>query len=421
MSGDLEQVMKEVGEQAKAASAVLANAKPTLKSQAILAAAETIRGRRNEILLANEKDMLAAAERGLSAAMLDRLKLDRERVEAMAASMVAIADFPDPVGRELASWDRPNGLHITKVSVPLGVIGIIYESRPNVTADAGALCLKSGNAAILRGGSDSFNSSGVILECLQAGLRVAGLPQEAVQGVPTTDRAAVGMLLGMSDYVDVIIPRGGRSLIERIRREAKMPVFSHLDGLCHTYVHQSADLDTAASIVLNAKMRRTGICGATETLLVDEAIAADFLPDTLEVLQELGCEVRGDEVSCAILPGLVKATDEDWDTEYLDAIISVRVVSGLEQAIEHVNKHGSHHTEAIVAEDDAAAVEFMNRVDAGIVMHNTSTQFADGGEFGMGAEIGISTGKMHARGPVGAAELTSYKYQVRGTGQVRPS
>ncbi len=419
-NADLFDTIQALGQSAKAASAVLANAKPTDKNQAIRAAAEIVRARKDEIIIANDKDMAAAEARGLSPAMLDRLKLTGERITAMAQSMMDIADFPDPVGKELSSWDRPNGLKITKVSVPLGVIGIIYESRPNVTADAGALCLKSGNAAILRGGSDSFHSSGLILECLQSGLRISGLPAEAVQRVPTTDREAVGMLLRMSDYVDVIVPRGGRGLIERIQNEAKMPVFSHLDGLCHTYVHSSADLDMAKEIIVNAKMRRTGICGATETLLVDRAVAGALLPDTIKTLQGRGCEVRGDEAARELVATVAPTTDEDWDTEYLDAIISVKVVDDLGQAIDHVNRHGSHHTEAVIAEDLEAAAEFMNRVDAGIVMHNTSTQFADGGEFGMGAEIGISTGKMHARGPVGAAELTSYKYKVQGTGQVRP-
>ncbi|MDA9009193.1 glutamate-5-semialdehyde dehydrogenase [Alphaproteobacteria bacterium] len=419
-NADLFDTMQALGQSAKAASAVLANAKPTDKNQAIRAAAEIVRSRKEEIIIANDKDMAAAEARGLSPAMLDRLKLTGDRVMAMAQSMMDIADFPDPVGKELSSWDRPNGLKITKVSVPLGVIGIIYEARPNVTADAGALCLKSGNAAILRGGSDSFHSSGLILECLQSGLRISGLPAEAVQRVPTTDREAVGMLLRMSDYVDVIVPRGGRGLIERIQSEAKMPVFSHLDGLCHTYVHSSADLDMAKEIIVNAKMRRTGICGATETLLVDRAVAGALLSDTIKALQGRGCEVRGDEACREFVATVAPTTDEDWDTEYLDAIISVKVVEDLGQAIDHVNTHGSHHTEAVIAEDLVAAAEFMNRVDAGIVMHNTSTQFADGGEFGMGAEIGISTGKMHARGPVGAAELTSYKYKVQGTGQVRP-
>ena len=417
---DLFDAMQALGQQAKDASAVLAVAKPTDKNQAIRAAAEIVRSRMKEILIANEQDLAAAVERGLSTAMLDRLKLTEDRIKAMAAGMMDIADFPDPVGKELSTTERPNGLKITKVSVPLGVIGIIYESRPNVTADAGALCLKSGNAAILRGGSDSFHSSGLILECLQSGLRVAGLPAECIQRVPTTDREAVGILLGMSEFVDVIVPRGGRGLIERIQNEAKMPVFSHLDGICHTYVDGSADLAMAQEIIVNAKMRRTGICGATETLLVDRSVAGDFLPDAIRALQGRGCEVRGDEACREIIATIAPTTEEDWDTEYLDAIISVKVVDGVAEAIDHINLHGSHHTEAVIAEDEEIAADFMNRVDAGIVMHNTSTQFADGGEFGMGAEIGISTGKMHARGPVGAAELTSYKYKVQGTGQVRP-
>jgi glutamate-5-semialdehyde dehydrogenase len=325
------------------------------------------------------------------------------------------------VGKELSVVHRPNGLRIRQVAVPLGVIGIIYESRPNVTADAAALCLKAGNAAILRGGSDSFNSSGVILECMQEGLRAAGLPGEAVQRVPTVDREAVGMLLRMAEYVDVIVPRGGKGLIERVQQEARVPVFSHLDGINHTYVDAQADLAMAEQIIVNAKMRRTGICGAMETMLVHQDVAANFLPNAVAALRNAGCEdIRGDAASVDMVAGLSAATEEDWDTEYLDSILSVRVVSGLDQAIEHVNAHGSHHTEAIITADADAAARFQREVDAAIVMHNASTQFADGGEFGMGAEIGIATGRMHARGPVGAAQLTSYKYVVDGSGQVRP-
>jgi glutamate-5-semialdehyde dehydrogenase len=363
--------------------------------------------------------MKAAEARNLSSALLDRLQLDGKRVEAMAKGLEEIAAQPDPVGRVLAEWDRPNGLKIARISVPLGVIGIIYESRPNVAADAGGLCLKSGNAVILRGGSESAKSSAVIVGALQAGLTAAGLPEAAIQAVPTTDREAVGILLRMDDCVDLIIPRGGRGLIERVAAESRIPVLKHLDGICHTYVHAKADPEMARKIVLNAKMRRTGICGATETLLIDRGALA-FAELIIADLVAARCEVRGDDEALKAHNKVKAATAQDWDTEYLDAIIAVRVVDGLDQAIEHVNRHGSHHTEAIVTADAAAAERFMREVDAGIVMHNTSTQFADGGEFGMGAEIGISTGKLHARGPVGAEQLTSTKYIVRGTGQLRP-
>jgi len=338
----------------------------------------------------------------------------------MARGLEEVAALPDPVGRTLAQWERPNGLKIARVSVPLGVIGIIYESRPNVTADAGALCLKSGNAAILRGGSESFHSAGAILDCLQAGLLEAGLPAAAIQRIPTPDRAAVGILLTMTDFVDVIVPRGGRGLIERVQRESRIPVFSHLDGMVHTYVHAAADPEMAVKVVVNAKMRRTGICGATETLLVDKALADSLLPRLLQALHDADCAIRGDAIVRQVMPEAEAATEADWETEYLAPIIAVKVVEDLDEAIYHVNKFGSHHTEAILTEDAAAAARFLNEVDAGIVMHNASTQFADGGEFGMGAEIGISTGKLHARGPVGAEQLTSYKYKVRGQGQIRP-
>lgn len=417
---DLQQQMTALGQAARAAAADLALADPETKNRALRAAAAAIRARAAEIAAANAEDMAGGREKGLTAALLDRLELTPPRIEAMAKGLEDIAELPDPVGRVLAEWERPNGLKIARVSVPLGVIGIIYESRPNVTADAGALCLKSGNAAILRGGSESFRSSGAILEALQEGLEEAGLPATAIQRLPTTDRAAVGMLLTMSDTVDVIVPRGGRGLIERVQRESRVPVFSHLDGMVHTYVHAAADPAMARDLVVNAKMRRVGICGATETLLVDRAAAESQLAPLLGALQEAGCAIRGDETAQAALPGVVPATAEDWDTEYLAPVIAVKVVSGLEEAIDHINSHGSHHTEAIITEDEAAAARFMNAVDAGIVMHNTSTQFADGGEFGMGAEIGISTGKMHARGPVGAEQLTSYKYKVIGSGQTRP-
>jgi glutamate-5-semialdehyde dehydrogenase len=338
----------------------------------------------------------------------------------MAKGLEDIADFPDPVGKVLASWERPNGLKIERVSVPLGVTGIIYESRPNVTADAAGLSLKAGNAAILRGGSESFHSSKAILDCLKEGLEAAGLPEDAVQRVPTTDRAAVGILLRMSAYVDVVIPRGGRGLIERVMNEASVPVMAHLDGLCHTYIHAKADPAKAREIAVNAKMRRVGICGATETLLVDKAVAADLLPGILADLKAKGCELRGDADAQAIDSDVIPAGPEDWDTEYLAPILSIKTVEGLDDAIAFINAHGSHHTEAIITEDVEAAETFMNEVDAAILMVNASTQFADGGEFGMGAEIGISTGKLHARGPVGAEQLTSYKYKVRGSGQTRP-
>ncbi|MEE8505179.1 MAG: glutamate-5-semialdehyde dehydrogenase [Kiloniellales bacterium] len=412
--------MARLGRAARGAATELAHADPGAKTLALEAAAATLRRRTAELLAANAKDMEAARAKALSGALLDRLALDPARVEAMAEGLETIAQFPDPVGRVLADWTRPNGLKIARVSVPLGVIGIIYESRPNVTADAGGLCLKSGNAVILRGGSESFHSSAAILESLQAGLREAGLPEAAIQRVPTVDRDAVGILLTMNDSVDIIVPRGGRGLIERVQNESRIPVIAHLDGLCHTYIHAAADPGKAREIALNAKMRRTGVCGATETLLVDRAVAEAQLGPILDDLIAAGCEIRGDETACRIEPRAVPATPEDWDTEYLDAILSVKVVDGLDSAIEHIDRHGSHHTEAIVTEDQAAAEAFLKRLDAAIVLHNASTQFADGGEFGMGAEIGISTGRLHARGPVGAEQLTTYKYVVRGNGQVRP-
>jgi glutamate-5-semialdehyde dehydrogenase len=412
--------MERLGRAARAAAVELAHADSGIKTRALEAAAESLRHRMADILTANAKDMEGGRAKGLSAAMLDRLALNPARIEAMAEGLETISRFPDPVGRVLAEWERPNGLKIARVSVPLGVIGIIYESRPNVTADAGGLCLISGNAAILRGGSESFHSSSAILECLQAGLREAGLPEAAIQKVPTTDRAAVGILLKMNDTVDIIVPRGGRGLIERVQNESRIPVFAHLEGLCHSYIHAAADPEMARAIAFNAKMRRTGICGATETLLIDRAIAEDQLGPILDALIAAGCEIRGDENVCRLEPRAVPATPEDWDTEYLDAILAVKVVDGLDSAIEHINRHGSHHTECIVTSDGAAAEAFLNRVDAAIVLHNASTQYADGGEFGMGAEIGISTGRLHARGPVGAEQLTIYKYLVRGTGQVRP-
>jgi glutamate-5-semialdehyde dehydrogenase len=417
-AGDIRAAMRDIGAAARAAAGKLATAPAERKDRALKAMAEAIRGRRREILSANERDMAAAGGK-LTPALTDRLKLDDQRVEAMAAGLEDVAGFPDPIGAVMAEWTRPNGLAIARVRVPLGVVGIIYESRPNVTADAGGICLKSGNAAILRGGSESFRSSSAIHGALAEGLRAANLPPAAIQLVPTTDRAAVGEMLTMSEFIDVIVPRGGRGLIERVRAESRVPVIAHLDGNCHTYVDGAADPAMARKIVLNAKMRRTGICGATETLLIDRR-ALDRLPPILDDLIRAGCEVRGDGETRARDARVKPAGDADWDTEYLDAIIAVKVVDGVDGAIAHINRHGSHHTEAIVTDDPAAAERFMARVDAGIVMHNTSTQFADGGEFGMGAEIGISTSKLPPRGPVGAEQLTSYKYVVRGSGQVRP-
>ncbi len=417
---DLEAQMQALGRTARAASEKLALAPAEAKSKALRAAAAALRNNAETIKAANAEDMAAGREKGLTAALLDRLELNDARIESMAAGLEAIADFPDPVGRTLAEWERPNGLRIARVSVPLGVIGIIYESRPNVTADAGGLCLKAGNAAILRGGSESARSSGAILDCLKAGLKEAGLPEAAVQCLPTTDRAAVGLLLRMNEFVDVIIPRGGRGLIERVFAESKIPVMAHLDGLCHSYIHAAADPEKARAIALNAKMRRVSVCGATETLLIDQAALTQLLPPILDDLIAAGCEVRGDEAVQALDTRVRPAAPQDWDTEYLEPILSVKAVDGIEGALAHIAAHGSHHTEAIVTEDPAAAERFLNEVDAAIVMHNASTQFADGGEFGMGAEIGISTGKLHARGPVGAEQLTSMKYVVRGNGQTRP-
>jgi len=412
--------MAEIGRRARAAAASLALASADDKSAALRAAAQAVRAREKNILAANARDLAEADGAGLAPALRDRLALDPKRVEAVAAGLEMIAELPDPVGRSLARWVRPNGLDIERVAVPLGVVGIIYESRPNVTADAGGLALKSGNAAILRGGSESFYSSRALVGALGEGLRAAGLPEAAIQLVPTRDRAAVGLMLGMSDYIDVIVPRGGRSLIERVQRESRIAVIAHLEGLCHTYVDAAADREKARAIVLNAKMRRVSICGATETLLVDREIAAGLLPAILGDLRAAGCELRGDDRVRAIDPALLPANDEDWRTEYLDAILSVAIVDGVEGAIAHVNRWGSHHTDAIVTENAAAAERFLREVDSAIVLVNASTQFADGGEFGMGAEIGISTQRLPPRGPVGAEQLTTYKYLVRGTGQVRP-
>jgi glutamate-5-semialdehyde dehydrogenase len=411
--------MAELGRRAREAAAQLALASADAKVAALKAAAAAVRGRQNEILAANADDVAAAKANGIGAALIDRLALDPKRLEGVAKGLEDIAALPDPVGRVLAEWARPNGLRISRVAVPLGVIGIIYESRPNVTADAGGLALKSGNAAILRGGSESFRSSRALVAALQDGLRAAGLSEAAIQLVPTRDRAAVGTMLGMSGVIDIIVPRGGASLIERVQRESRIPVIAHLEGLCHTYIDGAADPEKARSIVLNAKMRRVSVCGATETLLVDRRAKA-MLPPILADLRKAGCELRGDAEVRAIEPDAAPASEEDWRTEYLDAILAVRMVDGVAGAIEHIERYGSHHTDAIVTEDQATAERFLREVDSAIVLVNASTQFADGGEFGMGAEIGISTQRLPPRGPVGAAELTTYKYLVRGTGQVRP-
>jgi len=419
--GDLGELMGRLGRNAVAAASVLALAGTEPKNVALSAAAGAIRAGVAPILEANERDMAAARAANLTGALLDRLALDEKRVESMARGIEYVRALPDPVGTTAAEWQRPNGLRIQRVRVPLGVIGIIYESRPNVTADAGALCLKSGNAVILRGGSESRHSNAAIHACLTEGLRAAGLPAECIQLVPTTDRAAVGyMLAGMADYLDVIVPRGGKSLVARVQREARVPVIGHLEGNCHVYVDRDADLRMAQTIALNAKMRRTGICGAAETLLIDRGCLDTHLLPVIQVLLDAGCEVRGDALVQKADRRVRPASEEDWYTEYLDAIIAARVVDGVDGAIAHIAKYGSAHTESIVTESDATAERFLQRVDSAIVLHNASTQFADGGEFGMGAEIGISTDRFHARGPVGVEQLTSYKYVVRGSGQIRP-
>ena len=418
---DIAAFMRDMGIKARKAALELAQVPSEPKKSALLAAAEKLRANAETILAANEKDMEAGRAKGLTDALLDRLALDAGRIEGMASGIETVANLADPVGRELARWSpEGNGLDIARVSVPLGVIGIIYESRPNVTADASAMCIKSGNAAILRGGSESFHSSRAIFDCMTEAMNDAGLPENAIQMIPTTDRAAVGEMLKLSDYIDVIVPRGGKSLISRITDESRIPLFKHLEGLCHTYVHASANPQKAVEIVVNAKMRRVGVCGSTETILIDSSVAGRLLPRISEALVAKGCELRGDKDAQSIDGHIKPATDEDWVTEYLDAIVSIKVVNGVGEAVNHINTYGSHHTDAIIAENAAAIETFMNGVDSGIVIANASTQFADGGEFGMGAEIGISTGKLHARGPVGVEQLTSYKYIVRGTGQTRP-
>jgi glutamate-5-semialdehyde dehydrogenase len=420
-SSDIAELMRGLGRAAVTAASALGLAATRTKDEALTRAAAAIRARRAEILEANDRDMLAATTAQLGAPLLDRLRLDGKRVEAIARSIEEIVALADPVGTVAAEWDRPNGLHIQRVRVPLGVIGIIYESRPNVTADAGALCLKSGNAVILRGGSESRLSNAAIHACLLDGLTAAGLPPACIQLVPTTDRAAVGyMLAEMTDFIDVIVPRGGKSLVARVQQEARVPVIGHLEGNCHVYVDRDADVRMAQTIALNAKMRRTGVCGAAETLLIDRACVGTHLEPIVRDLLEAGCEVRGDEIVQKTDSRVLPATQTDWCTEYLDAIIAARVVDGVDGAIDHIKTYGSAHTESIVTTNQATADRFLQRVDSAIVLHNASTQFADGGEFGMGAEIGISTDRFHARGPVGVEQLTSYKYVVRGSGQVRP-
>ena len=421
LNTSLEETMNAMGTQAAIAARELGRATTEQKNNALIAAAQKLRAQTEELLTANRLDMDIAKEAGLNNARLDRIALDAGRVEGIAKALEDVAALPDPVGDVMARWDRPNGLDISRVRVPLGVIGVIYESRPNVTADAAALCLKSGNAVILRGSSEIQNSAKAVAACFDAALEGVGLPKTCVQLVPTPDREAVGMMLaGLEGTIDVIVPRGGKSLVERVQNDARVPVFSHLDGICHTYIHASADIEMAKDITLNAKLRRTGICGATETLLIDRQCADTHLKPLVEALLDEGCEVRGDEDVANVDKRVVPATAQDWDTEYLDSIISVKLIEGVEDAISHIASHGSGHTEAIIAEDASAAEAYLNGVDSAIVMHNASTQFADGGEFGMGAEIGIATGRFHARGPVGLEQLTTFKYQVRGSGQTRP-
>ncbi len=420
-TGPLVELMAEMGQRARAGAAVLAFAAAERKRAALLAAADAILADGQAILAANAQDVDAARAGGLSAAFLDRLQLNDQRIAAMAKGVREIAALPDPVGAVIAEWDRPNGLHIKRVRTPLGVIGVIFESRPNVTADAGALTLKSGNAVILRGGSDSTRSSAAIHRCLVQGLASAGLPADVIQLVPTTDRAAVGeMLRGLNGAIDVIVPRGGKTLVKRVQDEARVPVFAHLEGLCHTFIDKSAELGMAIAVTLNAKMRRTGVCGATETLLVHRDVVATHLRPVLDALAAKGCEIRGDETVVALMPGALPATEADWHTEYEDAIISVKIVADVGEAIAHIQHYSSHHTEAIISEDAGAVGRFFNEIDSAILLHKASTQFADGGEFGFGGEIGISTGKMQARGPVGVEQLTSFKYLIEGNGQVRP-
>ena len=414
-------LMTTMGREARAAARALALAPASRKNRALAAMAAALRRTQPAILAANSRDLTEAQSAGVSPAFFDRLKLDPPRIEAMAAGLDAIRKLKDPVGTIMASWRRPNGMRIERVRVPLGVVGVIYESRPNVTADAGALCLKAGNAAILRGGSESFHSARAIHAALREGMVEAELPPAAIALVPTRDRAAVGMMLeGLDGAIDVIVPRGGKNLVQRVQTEARVPVFAHLEGVCHVYVDRAAKLAMAKAIVLNAKMRRTGVCGAAETLLVDRAAAAKMLKPLITMLIDAGCEIRGDGTALAADPRVTPASEADWSTEYLDAILTVGVVDGVDAAIAHIERYGSHHTDAIVTEDCAAAEKFLREVDSAIVLHNASTQFADGGEFGFGGEIGIATGRLHARGPVGVEQLTTFKYRVRGNGQTRP-
>ncbi|MGH6790525.1 MAG: glutamate-5-semialdehyde dehydrogenase [Pseudolabrys sp.] len=420
-TGDIAAAMADIGRRARAAARVLALAPTAQKDNALKGMADATRAQKADILAANGEDIAEARSSGATPAFLDRLALDDARVEAMAAGIEIVRALKDPVGAITESWTRPNGMTIERVRVPLGVIGIIFESRPNVTADAGALSLKAGNACILRGGSDGFRSSRAIQAALTRGLRDAGLPEDAIQLVPTRDRDAVGMMLtGLDGTIDVIVPRGGKGLVGRVQAEARVPVFAHLEGVCHVFIDKGASLDMAKKIVLNAKMRRTGVCGAAETLLVDRAVAATHLKPLVEMLIDAGCEIRGDKATQAVDVRVKPASDEDWSTEYLDAIIAAKVVDGIDVAIDHIERYGSHHTDAIVTDDRADAEKFLAQVDSAIVLHNASTQFADGGEFGFGAEIGIATGRLHARGPVGVEQLTSFKYRIRGSGQIRP-
>jgi glutamate-5-semialdehyde dehydrogenase len=417
----IQTLMADIGKRARIAASVMATASTTAKNKALTVASEAILAQQDVILAANETDIALAKEKALDAAMIDRLTLNPNRIAAIAKGLCEVAVLEDPVGKILSEWDRPNGLHIKRISVPLGVIGIIYESRPNVTADAGALSLKAGNVAILRSGSESSHSSAAIITCLHQGLEAAGLPKDAILFIPTQDREAVGLMLTMNGVIDVIIPRGGKTLCQRVQEESRVPTLLHLEGNCHTYIHSEASIDTAVKVVHNAKLRRTGICGATESLVIDRAIAATVLPKIVDSLTAGHCEIRGDNAARTIDNRIVPAADSDWDTEYLSAIISVKIVEDLREAIAFINTHGSHHTDAIITQNQKAADDFVHSIDSAIVMHNTSTQFADGGEFGMGAEIGIATGRLHARGPVGVEQLTTYKYIVSSNGATRPS
>ena len=417
---DISSLMSEMGAKAAKAGQIIKQATSKQKDDALKIAAQQIKNNKDLILRANSIDMEHASRKGLKSSLIDRLDLSSNRLENVAIGLESIMELPDPVGQVIKSWRRPNGLEISQISVPLGVIGIIYESRPNVTADAGGLCLKSGNAVILRGGSESFNTSKAIVSCLHEGLRSANLPENCIQLVPTKDREAVGQLLTMTKYIDVIVPRGGKSLVERVQNESRVPTIAHLEGLCHVYVDNDADAEMACNIVLNAKMRRTGVCGAAETLLIDLKAADRLLPPLAKKLMEEGCELRGDNYSRALVSGIKTAVESDWSTEYLDAILSVKVVDGVSEAITHISDYGSNHTDTIVTNNELVAEKFLREVDSAIVLHNASTQYADGGEFGLGAEIGISTGRLHARGPVGAEQLTCFKYVVRGNGQTRP-